>query len=378
MYLKKIAEQVLRRHNNGDPSSDNNVKLKEIYIHIVQAINKRLKVEQLNVNMPLMEMVPPYASIATYSVPISETGFKTVNFERDNIGAPLTNQFYTTPSGQYWMDANGDFFVAASATAVLSVSQISVAVWSISITGFGEINNITYQDIVDFFSSNSTYLNPTKEPGYFSIQGLTGSTASSFASDGVTSVALLSNGFSFVYDLSKTVSTSTDILQYVYGTHSSILSGTFDIELVSIDFYRMVVNETSSAKSVATLPAQPINLPRGLGVWRVFDPKNPTVSWIPIQSGESFLLDGMISTSMELINTYECHDNYTIYFNKAASDMPATMNVQLVVVDIDQLGEFDPLPIPPEMEEEVIVDVLKIIGVQESEDNLSDGNPNAR
>ena len=378
MYLKKLAEQVIRRYNAGDPSRDNNLELREVYLHLIQAINKRLKLEHFNVNMPMGEMVPPHASLATYDLTIAATGFADVGFSRSNVGAPLTDQYYQAPNGQYWVDDNGDYWVATPASATLTITNVSTAVWTFAITGFTEVNGITFQNIADFLTDNSTNLNADATAGYFELQGISGSDVYRFATDGVTAASALVDGFQFTYDLTETVASDSDILTLVQSSHNNILASSNAITFVSIDLYTLTTDTQSDLQATATLPAQPINLPRGMGVWRVYSRKNPSVSWIPIQAGSTFMLDGMIDDSIDLLNTYEYFDNKTLYFNSTVGEIPTDMKVQMVVVDPDQISETDLLPIPADMEEDVILDVLKIVGMNEQEDNLNDGNPNRR
>jgi hypothetical protein len=378
MYLKKLAEQVIRRYNAGDPSRDNTLEKREVYLHLIQAINKRLKVEQFNVNMPMGEMVPPHASIATYALPISATGFEDTGFTRSNIGAPLTDQYYQAANGQYWINDDGDYWVASPASATLTITNVSTAVWTIAITGFTEVNGITFQDIADFFTNNSTNLNADATTGYFELQGISGSSVYRFATDGVTAASALVDGFQFTYDLTETVSTNEEVLSLVQSSHNNILAGTDSITFVSVDLYELTTDTQSDLQATATLPAQPINLPRGMGVWRIYSEKNPSVSWIPIQSGSTFMLDGMIDDSIDLLNTYEYFDNKTIYFNSTVAQMPSDMKVQMIIVDPEQISETDLLPIPADMEEDVITDVLRVVGMNQQEDNLNDGNPNNR
>jgi len=135
---------------------------------------------------------------------------------------------------------------------------------------------------------------------------------------------------------------------------------------------------TYSDKSKAILPTQPINLPRGMGVWKLFSKSDPWVSYIPVSSGEMFLYNGRNSTAIDNLNVYEYHDNKTLILNKSVTDVPVDMQIQLLVVDPEQLGEYDLLPIPADMEFEVITSVLQIIQPQRASDESNDNNQNIR
>ena len=60
------------------------------------------------------------------------------------------------------------------------------------------------------------------------------------------------------------------------------------------------------------------------------------------------------------------------------SDITSDMKIQLLVVDPEQLGEYDLLPIPADMEFEVIASVLAILQPQRQSDETNDNNQNIR
>lgn len=380
MYLKKLAEQVIRRYEAGDPSRDSNLELREVYLHLIQCINKNIKLEHLNVNLPLGEYVPPYASIATYPLTIVGTGLKTVEFTRTNIGAPLTDQYYVNPNGQYWVEEDGDYWVAAPASATITITEDSTAVYTVEISGLTEVNGISYQDIADFFSDASTFINPNNTAGYIEINQAEGTSVTRFGTDGIKDVDVIVDGISFTYDLTATVNTDSEITDLLQVSHQAIglAEGSTAITFVTFDLYTLTTNTVSDTKATATLPTQPIQLPRGMGVWKVFSNKDRNNPFIPLGSNDGFLHGGVLSDSISLLNTYEYFDNKTITFNSTADQLPDDMRVQLIVVDTEQLSETDLLPIPADMEEQVIVEVLNILGRKPMEDNLNDGNPDIR
>jgi hypothetical protein len=64
-----------------------------------------------------------------------------------------------------------------------------------------------------------------------------------------------------------------------------------------------------------------------------------------------------------------------VYFNKKASEMPPQVIVRLVVVDPETIGEYDLLPIPADMEENVIMKVLDILKADGQPDVKTDKLP---
>src|ERR1041385_1375849 len=61
-----LAEQAVRILNGGEIPVATKVKINEAKIAVEQVVNKMLKMEYLNINIPSMELIPNGASIATY------------------------------------------------------------------------------------------------------------------------------------------------------------------------------------------------------------------------------------------------------------------------------------------------------------------------
>jgi hypothetical protein len=51
---------------------------------------------------------------------------------------------------------------------------------------------------------------------------------------------------------------------------------------------------------------------------------------------------------------------------------PTTVSMRLVIMDISQYGDFDPLPILPEMEFQIKIQVLKLLGQEPVSDKIVD------
>lgn len=114
-------------------------------------------------------------------------------------------------------------------------------------------------------------------------------------------------------------------------------------------------------KSKSTLPAMPLKLPRGIGVYQIFDPANLDCPFIPLEMGQQCLL-----SSQPLINNlleqtgYEWYGMDIIYTKDLTQPTPIEVTMRLVVLDISQYTDWDILPIPAEMEWDVIGEVLKL------------------
>jgi hypothetical protein len=129
-------------------------------------------------------------------------------------------------------------------------------------------------------------------------------------------------------------------------------------------------------KAACTLPIKPIKLPRNMGVWSIFDPTWPDREYIPLQMGQWGLVQ-----SQPMINDllgqcgYECF-GMQVLFTKDITDptgAKATLvNMRLVIMDISQYGDFDPLPVLPEMEWQIKMEVLKLLGAEVVSDKIVD------
>ena len=60
-------------------------------------------------------------------------------------------------------------------------------------------------------------------------------------------------------------------------------------------------------------------------------------------------------------------------FNKSLANLPTVIDMQLIVVDPAKISSSDVLPIPPEMEETVIIEVYKLASMAGVEDRIVDG-----
>lgn len=113
-------------------------------------------------------------------------------------------------------------------------------------------------------------------------------------------------------------------------------------------------------KSKATLPVIPVSLPRNMGIVQIYDPAYPDSPFIPIQVGQRALLktDSLLSDLMGQVS-YEPKGS-TIYFNK---DLPLyginSVTMELAVFNISQYAETDILPIPADMEADIITALMQ-------------------
>lgn len=144
--------------------------------------------------------------------------------------------------------------------------------------------------------------------------------------------------------------------------------------------YENVPCETSNGKSQATLPIKPLKMPRNMGVFAIY-PKYTTSSnyeydkeFIPLQMGQGGLIKSQPLFN-ELLGQvgYECFGDKIIFTKDIKSLYPdVVLAMRLAVMDISQYDDYDPLPILPEMEMQVIQEVYKLFMSQPSADKVVD------
>lgn len=140
----------------------------------------------------------------------------------------------------------------------------------------------------------------------------------------------------------------------------------------SIATYENITVQQYGNRSKSVLPAMPLKLPRGIGVYQIFDPANMNCPFIPLEMGQFGLL-----TTQPLINNllgqvgYEWYGTDIIYTTDLTQPDPIEVTMRLVVLDISQYSDWDILPIPPEMEWDVINEVARLFMGEPVADNLN-------
>lgn len=129
---------------------------------------------------------------------------------------------------------------------------------------------------------------------------------------------------------------------------SNIKAG--NIEIPTCNIIEYTLTPTSNA---VTLPVFPMTLPMDMGVWKVSLVSNG-IAMIPINSTMSNVYG---STNAVFL---EGQTGYTVKGNKIRFTGTVTTNVavELLVSDFSTTGETDPLPVSPDVEADVVTDVL--------------------
>lgn len=129
---------------------------------------------------------------------------------------------------------------------------------------------------------------------------------------------------------------------------SNIKAGNIEIPTCNIIEYTL-----TPASNTVTLPVFPMTLAMDMGVWKVSLVSNG-VAMIPINSTMSNVY-GPTNASF-----LEGQTGYTVKGNKIkfTTSVTTSVAVELLVSDFSATGETDPLPVSPDVEADVITDVL--------------------
>lgn len=124
----------------------------------------------------------------------------------------------------------------------------------------------------------------------------------------------------------------------------------------SIATYENVLVTQYKNVSQSTLPAMPIKLPRGIGVWQIFRPDDVNNQFIIIDNTAEFLIIGqpVLSELSGCIAATQYGDKVQYTRDLTTPNVDTFVTIRLIVLDISQYGDWDILPIPPDMEADIV------------------------
>jgi len=148
-----------------------------------------------------------------------------------------------------------------------------------------------------------------------------------------------------------------------------------------LGWYENVAVTSWNNKSKATLPIKPMKLPRNMGIWGVY-PKFTTKGWyeldkefIPLQMGQSALIKSQpILNDLSGQIGYEQLGGNEILFTKDIKVLWPEILIafRLVVLDMSLYGDYDILPVTPEMEWEIKKQVVEMYSKEPIPDKIVD------
>jgi len=96
-------------------------------------------------------------------------------------------------------------------------------------------------------------------------------------------------------------------------------------------------------------------------------------SFIPIPSGQmQFLFGSELLSDTVGTRAYEVVGNEVIYKGDLTLEGITKVRMQLIVMDVDRLTDYDPLPIPADMEDTVVRKVFELMQAQMPTDKIVD------
>lgn len=121
-----------------------------------------------------------------------------------------------------------------------------------------------------------------------------------------------------------------------------------------------------AGRSKSVLPAMPITLPRNAGIQEIrpvlFLGGERTLGqpFIPLQSGQGYLLqsDQLLNDLMGQVS-YEPNGSSVIYSKDLRNLQIEKVDMRLVVFDISEYSETEDLPIPSDMEDAIVQEVIQ-------------------
>ena len=120
------------------------------------------------------------------------------------------------------------------------------------------------------------------------------------------------------------------------------------------------VTSTSNGKSTTPLPINPISLPKNMGIFLIYDPNNPDIMFIPLQRGQLSLLkaDTLLNDLGGQIG-YDAKNNIITFTKDLTMLGISSVTQELCVFDMSQYSSTAVLPIPADMEEKIIIELVQ-------------------
>lgn len=145
-------------------------------------------------------------------------------------------------------------------------------------------------------------------------------------------------------------------------------------------YYEGIAVQSWKGRCRATLPVKPIRMRRNMGVWSIRLSDDPTNEFIPIEMGQFNLIQ-----SQPMLNDLLGQVGYEVFGDKVVftkditvPSETTTVDMQLVLLDINQYGDYDPLPILPEQEYSIIKELIALYSGTPTPDKLVDSTTKAQ
>jgi hypothetical protein len=145
------------------------------------------------------------------------------------------------------------------------------------------------------------------------------------------------------------------------------------VDLLLVEYDNVSVT-TYKDTSKCTLPAIPVALPRGQGVYHVSGVNSPNDPYVPVQSGQWALIKNQrILGDLGGRIGYEVRGKELIFTKNLPGQSVNSVLIRLLVSDFSKFTNTELLPIPADMEDTVVRSTLEILGIFPAPDNKVDG-----
>lgn len=383
MTLKKLGEEVLRQYARFNPNSDRKLHEQEVRLYCIQVLNQLLKVEYFNLHQKLGDAVPPHAIIATYEVDVVPANNPPKTLECTSALAEGFYQYWSDTGGLPWSTPDDEaWLVPGIPDVVMTLTYVSDYDFTV------ELSNVQWPDGIDP-DDIETYLNGRVAGSFFTFVGA--DAPNKFLKSACGTFTVTSTTITFTYNYFDALKEASSYLLLQIEETANILASYIENEqytkVIEISSLTAITNckeafRSDNIDAIIKLPAQPINVQRGMGIWRIYDIDDPNNPYIPLQSQQTALVYNISHTGLkDYLSYHTCYEWFgqnIVRFNKSAADLPGRVGVQLLVVDPAQVDDMEPLPIPADMETQVITEVLKLVGVLPQPDLTTDSNPNPK
>jgi hypothetical protein len=149
--------------------------------------------------------------------------------------------------------------------------------------------------------------------------------------------------------------------------------------------YTVPLQSQTPTTAYCFLPITPILLPDGLGIRQVCDNANNANVFAPIEAGANVVFAELEVDMMDTTPTYRLEQNNLATSDGEASHIlkldrlpisPAITNLDiLMVVSLEQLGDYDEAPIPAGEEDNIVQRVIDVMMHKPKPDPTIDSEP---
>jgi hypothetical protein len=132
-----------------------------------------------------------------------------------------------------------------------------------------------------------------------------------------------------------------------------------------------VLQDSDTEEYYTLMPADPVDIPGGVGIRRVSPMKDLNKSYRPVPDGFCGLYEGLEGFSLEGNIGFYIEGKRIYYVGMKSGKAPEKVRVTMVL-GIDSLDENQEINIPPDMEAEIIQYVVQLYSAYRKDDEVND------